>query len=140
MVDRITPQSRTLYVLITAIHKLHLWKKLDMEDTISNMHLFDLKFKPHGRKSLRNVIDRTTGVLLYSPPGSEHYKLLHLDRFHGSTCHQTPSHGKNIKNDEKRVSWWVWCALYWFRWHIEYKDFSNFYVHLTQLHKMLRAI
>ena len=49
------------------------------------------------RKSLRDLIDRAIGVRLYTPPGSEHYKLLYLDWFHGSTHHQAPPNDKYTK-------------------------------------------
>ena len=55
----------------------------DMVDTRSNMQLSDLNYKPHGRKSLRNIIDNTIGSFLYTPLGSGHYKRLFLDQFHG---------------------------------------------------------
>ena len=56
-----------------------------MADTISNMQLAYLNFKPHGGKILIDLIDHVIGVCFYPPPGSEHYKLLHPDKFHGST-------------------------------------------------------
>ena len=55
-----------------------------MVDTISNMQLADLKSKPHGGKILRDLIERVIGLCFYTSPGSEQYKLLHLERFHGS--------------------------------------------------------
>ena len=56
-----------------------------MVDTRSNMQLYDLDYKPHGRKSLRNLIDRDIGAILYPPPGSLYYQLLCLGGFHGPT-------------------------------------------------------
>ena len=53
-----------------------------MVDTRSNMQLADLNSKPHGGKSLRNLIDRAIEDRIYPPRGSEHYKLLCLDHFH----------------------------------------------------------
>ena len=52
MADIITPQSRPLDVLITALHELHLRKIFDMVDTRSNMQLAELNSKPHRGKSL----------------------------------------------------------------------------------------
>ena len=52
-------------------------------ETRSNMQLADLNSKPHGRKILRDFIDRTIGSLLYTTPGSEHYKILRLYQLHG---------------------------------------------------------
>ena len=49
------------------------------------MQLAGLNSKPHGVKSLRDIIDRTIGFCFYPPPVSEHYKLLHLEKFHEST-------------------------------------------------------
>ena len=57
------------------------------------MQLSDLTSKPHGRKILRDLIDCAIGSFLYPPTGSEHYKLLQLDQFHG------PSH---INNNRKK--------------------------------------
>ena len=73
MADRITPQSRPIDVLITFLHELHLRNTFEMVDKISNMQLVDLNSKPHGRKSLRNLIDRAIGTIVYLPPGSLHY-------------------------------------------------------------------
>ena len=56
-----------------------------MVDTISNMQLSDLSSKPHGGKSLQNIIDRAIRARLYPPSVSLHYKQLHLDQFHDPT-------------------------------------------------------
>ena len=56
-----------------------------MLDKRENMKLSDLNTKPNGVKSLRDIIDRTIGLHLYPPPGSEHYKLLCLENFHFPT-------------------------------------------------------
>ena len=50
LADRITPQSRPLDALITAINELHLRITFEMVDTISNMQLADINSKPHGGK------------------------------------------------------------------------------------------
>ena len=50
LVDINNPQSRPTEVLITSLHELHLRKTFDMVDTISNIQLSDLRFKPHGGK------------------------------------------------------------------------------------------
>ena len=92
MVDIITPQDRPLEILITALHELCQRKTFEMLDTRSNMQLADLKSKPHGVKSLRYLINRDIGFYLYPPPGSEHYKYLKLDQFHGTS---------NIKDNHK---------------------------------------
>ena len=100
--DRITPQSRPIYVLITALHELHLIKTFDMADKISNMQLADLNSKPYGRKSLRNLIDRAIVHLFYPLPGSVRYKILLLDQFRG------PSHincGQDNKNEVKMTKY-----------------------------------
>ena len=85
--ERITPQSRPLDFLKTALRVLHLRKIFGIMKTISIMKLAYLNSEPHGVQSLRDIIDREVGVRLYSPPGSEHYKLLFLNRFHKSTHH-----------------------------------------------------
>ena len=56
MTNRITPQSRPLDVLIAVLHELHICKTFYTVDTISNMQLADLNYKPHGEK--------VSGVLL----------------------------------------------------------------------------
>ena len=94
MVDIITQQAIPLDILITSIYELHLQKIFKMVDTISNMQLADLKSKPHSGKSLRYLIDRAIGVRFYTPPESEHYKLLQLDQFHG-TPHINDNHRNN---------------------------------------------
>ena len=81
MEDRITPQARPLDVLITALCKFHLRKKIDMVDTRSNMQIYDLNYKPRGGNILRIIIDHAIGSQLYTP-GSVHYKLFFLGQFH----------------------------------------------------------
>ena len=46
------------------------------------MQLADLNFKPHGRKSLQNLIDFDISVQFYPPPGSLHYQKFCLSQFH----------------------------------------------------------
>ena len=60
------------------------------------MQLSDLNSNPHGRKSLRDIIYHAIGVHFYPPPGSEHYKLIFLEKFHG-TSHIIDNHRKNNK-------------------------------------------
>ena len=57
----------------------------------------DLDFKPHGGKGIIDTIDCMIGLHVYPPPELEHYKLIFIDRFHGSTHHQTPPHDKHRK-------------------------------------------
>ena len=49
------------------------------------MQFYDLNFKPHGGKILWDIINHVIGVRFYPTPVSGYYKLLCLDRFHGST-------------------------------------------------------
>ena len=77
-----------------------------MVDTISNMQLADLNSNPHGRKSLRDIIDRTIGICFYPPLVSEHYKLICLDSFNGST----KINNNFSKKDETKVMGIVLCA------------------------------
>ena len=72
-----------------------------MVDTISNMQLADLKYKPRVGKSLRNTIDISIVARFYPPPGSENYKILRLDQFCG------PSHincEKEKKSEIRRMN------------------------------------
>ena len=66
--DRITTQARLLDVLITDLHEINLRKKKYMVDTITNMQLADLNSKPHGGKSLINIIGSPIGACLYPYP------------------------------------------------------------------------
>ena len=68
-----------------------------MADKRSNMQLDDRNSKPHWGKSLRDIIDRVISVRFYHPPGSENYKLLLLNRCHGSTHHKVKSHNNPEK-------------------------------------------
>ena len=77
----ITLQYRPLDVLVTGIHEIHLRNIFEMVDTRSNMQLDNLNYKSHCRKSLRDIIDCVIGFRFYPTPGSEHYKLLHLEQF-----------------------------------------------------------
>ena len=70
-----------------------------MVDTRSNMQLFDLNYKHHGRKSLQDIIDCAIGTRFYLPLGSLHYQLLPLGQFHEPThinCEQNKK--SSIKN------------------------------------------
>ena len=99
--DRINPQASPIDVLITALYELNLRKTFEMVDTRSNMQLADLNSKPHGRKSLLNIIDRSIGVRFYPPPGSLHYQQLLLGEF------QEPNHincEKNKKIEIKKIA------------------------------------
>ena len=53
-----------------------------MIDTRSNMQLADINSKPHGGKSLQNIIDRAISFRFYPPPVSLHYQQLCLCHFH----------------------------------------------------------
>ena len=79
MVDSITPQYG---------------KNIYMVDKGSKIQLDDLNSKHHGGKSIRDLIDHAIGVRFYTPPRSEHYKLIRLNRFHGLTHSQVKSHDK----------------------------------------------
>ena len=74
MAHIITPQSIPLDFLITALHELHPRNKIEMVDTRSNNQLADLNSKPHGGKSLRNLIDCAIGIRIYPPLVSLHYQ------------------------------------------------------------------
>ena len=71
-----------------------------MVATRSNMKLADLNSKSHGKKILRDLIDHAIGTRFCPPPGSQHYKLLRLDQFHG-TSHINNNH-KN-QNEENGI-------------------------------------
>ena len=49
------------------------------------MQLAELNYKPHGGKSLLNIIYRSTSAQLYPPPGSLHHHQLCLGQFHDPT-------------------------------------------------------
>ena len=85
LADIITPQAIHIDALITSLHELHLRKTFEMIDTRSNMQLADLNSKPHGRKIIRNFIDREIEAYFYPAPGSVHYRLICLYQFHGTT-------------------------------------------------------
>ena len=62
------------------------------------MQLSDLNSKLHGRKSLSYIINGTIGVYFVPKPGSEHYKLLLLNRLHESNnINNNHSKNDNIK-------------------------------------------
>ena len=71
-----------------------------MVDTRSNIQLADLNSKPQGRKSFRNIIDRTIGVQFYPPIGSLHYHQLFLASF---MIQLTPIVSKKKKSEIKRT-------------------------------------
>ena len=55
--------------MIIYLPEIYLKKTLEMVDTRSYMQLVDLKFKPRGGKSLRDIIYQEIGVRLYPTPG-----------------------------------------------------------------------
>ena len=95
----ITPQDRLIDVLINSLHKLHIRKKFEMVDKGSNLQLAELKSKPRGGKSLKDIIDHAIGVRLYLPLGSEIYKILRLDRLQESTN----INAKHSTNNKKQI-------------------------------------
>ena len=107
-----------------------------MVDTRSNMQLRYINLKPHGVKSLMDLIEWAIGVQFYSPQGSEHYKLLCLDKFYDSTHGQTFSHDKQAK---KRYEYWLSLIMSIMRFikitRANFRWKSNNYIHTTQLHK-----
>ena len=56
-----------------------------MVDTRSNLQRDDLNFKPHGGKSLQNIIDRAIDAQFYPLQVSLHYQKLRLGQFHDPT-------------------------------------------------------
>ena len=97
LVYRITPYARPLNVLITDLRSFHLCKTFYMVDTRLKMQLAGLDSNTCGRKSLVYIIDCGIGVRFYHLPGSEHYKLIHINRFCVFTHHQTLFHDKHSK-------------------------------------------
>ena len=61
------------------------------------MQLDDINSKPHGVKIHRDLIYHFIVTLLYPKPGSEHKKILRLDRFNGSTNRQVKLNDKPDK-------------------------------------------
>ena len=72
--DRIKTQARNIDIIITALHEIYL-RNFFMVDTRSNMKVSDLNYKPHGGRSLRDLIDLEIGVRFYPPQGSKNHKL-----------------------------------------------------------------
>ena len=71
LIDSINNQTRHLDVLIIGLHELHIRKTFNTVETRSNLQLADVNSKPRGGKSLKDLIDQSIGVEVYSPPGSE---------------------------------------------------------------------
>ena len=65
--------------------------------TRSNMQLTDLNSKPHGGKSLRNLIDCAIGVWFYPPPVSLYYQKIFLGQFY------EPNHINCEKNKKSGI-------------------------------------
>ena len=101
--DIITPQDRPIYFLITDLRGIHLIKIFEMVDTRSNMQLSDLNSKPHGGKSLQNLINHAIGVRFYPLPGSLHYQQLHIGHFHEPT-HTNCEQNKKSEIKKTKVS------------------------------------
>ena len=62
LVEIISPQYRPLIILIANLHEHNLSKTFDMVGKRSNMKLYDLNSKPHGGKSLRDIIYLSIGA------------------------------------------------------------------------------
>ena len=62
------------------------------------MYLSDLNSKPHGGKSLRDLVGTTICTCFYPTSGLAHHKLLRLDQFHNYTHCQITLDSKTIKN------------------------------------------
>ena len=78
----------TLDVLIHDLHGHNPQKTFDIVDTLSNMQLVDLNYKPYGGPSITGLIDRAIDACFYPPPGSGNHILLCLHKFHGPIHHQ----------------------------------------------------
>ena len=83
--ERITPQARSLDVLITDLHEHRLRKTFNIADTISNTQLTDLKSKRYGGQSLRDIIQCAISPWFYPSQGSDNHTLLRLEKFHVPT-------------------------------------------------------
>ena len=103
MADRITHQARPLDFLITSLCELHLRKTFEMVDTRSNMQLSDLNSKPHGGKSLRNLINHAIVVRFYPTPGSLRYQQFCLGQCHEPT-HINCGGNKKIEITKTKIS------------------------------------
>ena len=100
------------------------------------MQLSHLYSNPHGRKNLRDIIDHAIGVRFYPTPGSEHYKLLCLYRFHGFT-HINDDHRNN---NENKIALFVWFDPAQLRSQIYFKNTFNDYVHMNRLHVKIFSV
>ena len=79
----------TSSLLISTKNELH--NCFDIVNTRSSMQLSELKSKPHGSQSLREIIDGTIGAWFYPQPGSNHNTLLLLNTFNWHTHLQVSS-------------------------------------------------
>ena len=96
----IKPQARPLDVFVATLREIHLRETFYMVNTISNMQLSDLNSKPYGGKILIDIIGHAIIIRFYSPPESDHHKLLFLDRLHGPNHRQFHLRDNPDKNNE----------------------------------------
>ena len=123
-----------------------------MVDTRSNMQLADLNSKHHGRKSLRNIIDRAIGVCFYPPPGSLHYHQLSLGQFHDPTHkivrkirkviskrQKHPIHAIVLRNPtqirSKNTVQFYYLYLYGHEYWVDYKSPAYFHTNFFYMYR-----
>ena len=79
--DRLTPRIKHLDIPMTILHEDHRRGVYVAAYCPTDLNISDVNIKPHGGVTLQKKIMWTTGYRYYPPAGSEHYKLLELDKY-----------------------------------------------------------
>jgi hypothetical protein len=80
--DRLTPRVRHIDVLVAWLNEQFSRAKVMVPVTCSSLdNIADKNSKPHGGQTLQKKHLATNGYEHYPPPGSNHNRLLQLDKF-----------------------------------------------------------
>ena len=94
--DRLTPQVKHLDLKVTWLHQQLALLVFDPRACPSDRQQADFNSKPTSGSQLQKSVLHVVGARFYPPCGSEHYKLLELDKYligihRGSFRHQANS-------------------------------------------------
>ena len=103
--DRLTPQVKHLDLKVIFLHQHKLLKTFKPEPYPPDRQLADFLTKPTREGQLQKSVLHLVGAQSYPPTGTEHHKLLELQKYsigihRGSFCHQESSTDNDTVNQQ----------------------------------------
>ena len=99
--DRLTPQVKHLDLKVTWLHQQKLLEVFVPEPCPTDRQLADFNTKPTGGSQLQKNVLYIVGARFYPPEGSEHYKLLELDKYSIGIHRGSFRHHENSLDNDK---------------------------------------